>query len=65
MYTFPEEVQDNVALYQKVKYRGIVGKQWDFFDYYPGKHEHHEKFVLDKSSDGPFVTCWICFEWDL
>ena len=42
MYTFPEEVQDNVALYQKVKYRGIVGKQWDFFDYYPGKHEHHE-----------------------
>ena len=56
-----EEVQDNVTLDQQGKYGGIVGKQWPKFDSVPGKHDHYEICVLDKSPDGNFSTCEIFF----
>ena len=64
MSTSPEEVQDNVTIYQQGKDGECFCKQWPKFDSDTGKHEHYERCVLEKSPDGTFITCHICFEWE-
>ena len=44
-----------------MKYELIVGKEWPKFDSGPGKDEHYEVYVLEKSRDGTFINFHICF----
>ena len=61
MSTFPEEVQENVALNHQGTDGGIVGKQWEKFDYDPREYEHYEICGFNKSPNGSFITFRICF----